>query len=87
MSLWADIIGIVAGFFLMLPAAKDNIYRFVEARHRQKEARGSAWPGLRTIIADAWKEKRDSYSPYDTLCILLGGIGLMVSFGLKLAGS
>ena len=24
-------------------------------------------------------------SPYDTLCILLGGLGLMVSFGLKLA--
>ena len=85
MSLWADIIGILAGFFLLLPAAKDNIYRFIETRHRQREARGPSWPGLRIIIADVWKEKRDSYSPYDTLCILLGGLGLMVSFGLKLA--
>jgi hypothetical protein len=42
---------------------------------------------LRTIIADVWKEKRDSYSPYDTLCILLGGFCLMLSFGLKIAGS
>jgi hypothetical protein len=33
-SLWADILGIVAGFLLMLPAVKDNIYRYVQARHR-----------------------------------------------------
>jgi len=87
LNLWADILGLVAGFFLMLPAAKDNIYRFIEARHRRKETHSPSWPGLRIIIADVWKEKRDTYSPYDTLCILLGGLGLMVSFGLKLAGS
>jgi len=86
LSPWADIIGILAGFFLMLPAAKDNVYRFMEARQRQKQARKS-WPGLRGIIADVWKEKRESYSAFDTLCILLGGFGLMVSFALKLAGS
>jgi hypothetical protein len=84
LGLWADIIGIFAGFFLMLPAAKDNIYRFIEARHRQQRT-ASSWPGLRTIIADVWKERRDS--AFDTLCIPLGGFCLMVSFALKLASS
>lgn len=86
MGLWSDIIGILAGFFLMLPAAKDNAYRLLEARNRQRRERGS-WPGLRTIIAEVWRERRESYSAFDTLCILLGGIGLMVSFALKLASS
>jgi hypothetical protein len=86
-SLWADILGIVAGFLLLLPAAKENVYRAIEARHRRREARSPSWLGLRTIIADVWKEKRDSYSPYDTLCILLGGLCLMASFALKIAGS
>jgi hypothetical protein len=35
----------------MLPAAKENIFRFIEVRNRQKEAHGS-WPGLRRIVAD-----------------------------------
>lgn len=87
LGLMADIVGILAGFSLMLPAAKDNIYRLLEAHHRQREASGTAWPGLRTIIADAWKERRDSYSAFDTFCIFLGGLGLMVSFALKLASS
>jgi hypothetical protein len=86
LGLWADIIGISAGFFLTLPAAKDNIYRFIEARHRQQRT-ASSWSGLRTIIADVWKERRDSYSAFDTWCILLGGFCLMVSFALKLASS
>jgi hypothetical protein len=70
----------------MLPAAKDNIFRFIEARNRQKQAHRS-WPGLRTIVADAWREKRDGYSAFDALCILFGGVGLIVSFSLKLASS
>lgn len=86
MSLWSDIAGILAGFLLMLPAAKDNIYRLVEARNRQRNAAG-AWPGRRAIVADAWREKRDAYSAFDTLCILFGGVGLVVSFTLKLASS
>ena len=86
MNLWSDIIGLLAGFFLMLPAAKDNIYRFIEARNRQKETHGS-WPGLRRIVADGWRVKRDAYSAFDTFCIMLGGLGLMVSFSLKLASS
>ena len=92
MNLWADILGIVAGFLLMLHAAKDNVYRLFEARHRHSEARGAEphrpfWPGLRTAIADGWKDRRDAYSPYDTLCMLLGGLCLMASFGLKIAGA
>lgn len=84
LSLCSDIIGILAGFFLMLPAAKDNIYRFIEATHRQKQAQ-SPWPGLRSIVAEVWRQKRDSYSVWDTLFIALGGTGLMISFALKLA--
>jgi hypothetical protein len=85
-NLTSDIIGLLAGFFLMLPAAKENVYRFIEARNRQKEAHGS-WPGLRRIVAEGWRTKRDAYSPLDTLWILLGGAGLMVSFALKLASA
>jgi hypothetical protein len=68
----------------MFPAAKDNIYRFIEAHNRRRQT-DSSWPGLRAIVADVWKERRDSYSAFDTLCIFLGGLGLMVSFALKLA--
>lgn len=83
LSLWSDIIGIASGFLLMLPAAKDNLYRFFETTERQKKTK-SPWPGLRVIVADVWKQKRDSYSALDTLLIALGGVGLMISFALKL---
>jgi hypothetical protein len=86
LSLWSDLIGILAGFLLMLPPAKDNTFRFIEARHRRRAA-NSPWPGLRTIVGDVWKEKRDSYSAFDSLCLTLGGVGLMTSFVLKLVST
>jgi hypothetical protein len=85
-SLWSDISGILAGFFLMLPAAKDNIYRFIERYHQQSQS-GASFPGLAVMLAEVWRERRDSYSAFDTLCILLGGLSLVVSFALKLASS
>jgi hypothetical protein len=84
LALWSDIIGIVAGVFLMIPAAKDNVYRFKERLNRQREEQ-SPWPGLRKIVAGAWKEQRDAYSAFDSACIFLGGLGLMASFSLKIA--
>jgi hypothetical protein len=81
----ADLIGFVAAFFLMLPAGKDNWYRFAEMRQRRKAER-STWPGFRRIAAEVWKQKREGYSAWDSLFISLGGIGLMLAFALKLAG-
>ena len=83
--MWADIIGLVAGFLLMLPAAKDNIYRFREAANRNA-AKSARVSGMFKIAAEAWKQQREGYSAADSLCIGLGGVGLMVSFGMKLAG-
>jgi hypothetical protein len=81
--LLSDAIGIVASIFLMAPAAKDNIYRFIEAQQRRNAAR-SRWPGLRAFVVEAWKSRRDGYSAWDSLWMLLGGIGLAGSFVLKL---
>lgn len=85
MNFWSDIIGLLAGFFLMLPPAKDNVYRFMEARKRRAET-GAAFPGLAKIIAEVWHERREAFSSFDMLCFLLGGLGLVISFALKLAG-
>jgi hypothetical protein len=81
--LLSDAVGIVASVLLMIPAAKDNIYRFVEAQHRRKAQR-SPWPGLQAFVIDAWKERRDGYSAWDSLWMLLGGLSLAGSFVLKL---
>jgi hypothetical protein len=81
--LLSDAIGILASILLMIPAAKDNVYRFVEAQHKRKAQR-SPWPGLQTFIIDAWKLRRDEYSPWDSLWMLLGGLLLAGSFVLKL---
>jgi hypothetical protein len=81
--LWSDGIGIVAGLSLMIPGTKDNIYRFFEA-DAQRKRELSPWPGLRTFVVDAWRQRRDSYSPWDSVCMLAGGLGLVVSFVLKI---
>ena len=73
----ADIIGLVAGFLLMLPAAKDNCYRFREAANRQTAERARV-RGMFRIAAQAWRQQREAYSAADSLCIGLGGIGLMI---------
>jgi hypothetical protein len=82
----ADLIGFIAAFFLMLPAAKDNWYRFAEMRQRRKQAR-STWPGFRKIAAEVWKRQREGYSAWDSLFLALGGAGLMLAFALKLMGA
>jgi hypothetical protein len=80
--LLSDFVGIVASLFLVIPGAKDNVYRFLEAQHRRK-AEKSRWPGLHTFIIEAWRHRRDSYSPWDSIWLLVGGLGLAGSFVLK----
>lgn len=81
--LLSDAIGIAASIFLMIPAAKDNIYRLVETQQRRKAAR-SPWPGLHAFVVDAWRARRDGYSAWDSLFVFFGGLGLAGSFALKL---
>jgi len=83
--MWADIIGLIAGFLLMLPGAKDNFYRFREAANR-RTAEKARVRAVFKIAAETWRKQREAYSAADSLCIALGGIGLMISFAMKLAG-
>ena len=80
--LLSDGIGILAGLSLMIPGAKDNVYRFFEA-NAQRKREHSPWPGMRTFVVEAWKQRRDSYSPWDSAFMLAGGFGLVLSFVLK----
>lgn len=82
--LWSDAIGILAGICLVLPPARDNYFRLQESRQRRAD---DGWPGLRVILADAWRQKRDGYSALDSVFIALGGLGLIAAFGLKGLGA
>jgi hypothetical protein len=79
----SDAVGILASILLIIPAAKDNLYRFIEAQHKRKAER-SPWPGLHPFIVEAWKTRRDSYSPWDSFWMFAGGLGLAISFLLKM---
>lgn len=80
----SDAIGIVASLILVIPGAKDNIYRFREARQRKKEKQDKT--PLRKFVIEAWRKKRDSFSAWDSLWMILGGLGLAASFALKAKG-
>lgn len=80
--LLSDAVGIVASICLIIPPAKDNLYRFIEAQHKRK-AEHSPLPKLRSVIVEAWRTRRDSYSPWDSLWMIVGGLGLAGSFLLK----
>ena len=84
--LFSDIIGACASFSLLIPAAKDQFYRFSEARQQRKAAH-SPWPGLRNAIGAAWKVRRDSYDAWDSTFLFFGALGLLISFFLKTLGS
>jgi hypothetical protein len=81
---YSDAIGIVASLILVIPAAKDNFYRFQEAYQRKKAA--SDKTPLRRFIIEAWRQKRDSFSAWDSLYLAVGGLGLAASFALKAKG-
>jgi hypothetical protein len=85
MLLLSDFVGLVASLFLVVPGAKDNFYRFREAEHRRKKE-NSPWPGLHTFVIEGWKYRRDTYSPWDSFWMLVGGLGLAGSFVLKIFG-
>jgi hypothetical protein len=37
-------------------------------------------PGARKAIASAWKVRRESYDGWDSLCMLVGALGLFAAF-------
>lgn len=80
--LWSDGVGILASLVLVIPPAKDNFYRFMEA-HNLRKRENSPWPGLRSFIITAWREKRDAFSFWDSIFMIGGALGLAFSFLLK----
>lgn len=79
----SDFVGLLGSLFLLIPAAKDQLYRFKVDQQTRKSAR-SRWPGMRKAIASAWRVRRESYDGWDSLCMLLGAMGLFAAFLLKM---
>jgi hypothetical protein len=50
----SDLVGFVGSLFLLVPAAKDRLYRFKTDQQTRKNAQ-SPWPGVRKAIASAWR--------------------------------
>ena len=81
----SDIIGFGASVLLLIPPAKDQWSRFSEHRQSLKKAR-SRLPELRAILVNAWQVKREGFDGFDTLSTMLGAIGLVAAFVLKMMG-
>jgi hypothetical protein len=81
----SDLVGFVGSLFLLIPAAKDQLYRFKTDQQTRKSER-SPWPGVRMAIASAWRVKREGYDGWDSLLMLLGALGLFSAFFLKMVG-
>ena len=81
--LTSDLLGFIAALLLLIPPVKDQAYRFKAAQQERKDKR-SPWPGLRNIIAQAWRRKRDSYDGWDSAFMFFGFLGLAASFFVKL---
>jgi hypothetical protein len=81
----SDGIGALSAVLLGVPGFKDQIYRFRQAR-ATSEGKGHKLLPLYRDIADAWAEKRDAYSGFDALCTAGGGLLLVVTFIMKMAG-
>jgi hypothetical protein len=81
----SDLVGFVGSLFLLIPAAKDQLYRFKTDQQTRKSER-SPWPGVRMAIASAWRGKREGYDGWDSLLMLLGALGLFSAFFLKMVG-
>lgn len=67
-------VGFLGSLCLLVPAAKDQLYRFKTDQQTRKSAH-SPWPGVRTAIASAWRVRRESYDGMDSLFMLLGAHG------------
>ena len=80
----SDFMGAVAGVLVAIPAFKDQYYRFQREQQKRQQS-SSRFPGVRATIASAWERKRSSYDGIDTAFLGAGGIGLVLSFLLKLA--
>jgi hypothetical protein len=81
--LLSDIIGALAGGALAYPAAKDQILRYARQRELHKAVSGRL-RRFRTVVAAGWEKKRSDYDGLDSFLIGLGGLGLLLSFALKL---
>jgi hypothetical protein len=83
---WSDLAGTVSGVLLVVPALKDQLYRW-RAAEQTRRAVGSPWPGLRLAARDAWNEHRDAYDGIDSAFTAIGAAMIVVAFGLKLFGA
>jgi hypothetical protein len=83
--LWSDIIGALAGTLLAVPPIKDQYYRF-SREHQNRLASKSPLPAFRTLLSKVWEERRNEYDGRDSICLAVGGVGLIFAFALKIFG-
>ena len=55
--LLSDAVGIIASLVLIIPAGKDNFYRFAEAKQRKKQNHDRT--PLREFVIEAWRKRRE----------------------------
>jgi hypothetical protein len=81
--LWSDIIGALGGVLLALPPIKDQYLRF-SREHQKRLASESPLPAFRNLLSTAWEERRNEYDGRDSICLAVGGVGLVFAFALKM---
>ena len=85
MILPSDAIGIVAGLSLVVAPARDQWARW-KSLDEAKKAEGSVWRGARLVLSKGWEAHRNRFSGIDSLTTAMGGLGLAISFTLKVFG-
>ncbi len=80
----SDIAGLLASFALAVPAARDQLLRLKNFNAREKQTQDRTFGAQWKVIAEVWAERRNYFYPSDTALTLLGSVGLIAAFGLKL---
>ena len=85
--LTSDLLGLLSALLLIVPAGRDQINRFQEARQRGKAARKATpfWR-LRGDLADVWRARREGFNGWDSALTAVGAALLVATFALKMGG-
>ena len=82
--LLSDLVGAAAGAALAVPALKDQFLRYRRAHVTSRNSGKRGLARFRAVVADGWEAVRAEYSGWDSLLLLGGSLGILLSFGLKL---
>jgi hypothetical protein len=86
--LTSDLLGLLSALLLAVPAGRDQINRFQEARQRRQAAKKETpfWP-LRGDLADVWRARREGFNGWDSALTAAGAALLVATFALKMGGA